>query len=490
MKGLNFLKDGLSGESPFSGLKTSFLGFDAKVTGLSTIFSAVAFVVLKFLNIVAAYPGIILIICIVGVFSSFIFFTRKDKARWFLLSVSVVMLLLLAWFGRRNRIAEQKASESELLADATDAGVSWFTDPSLFRYVHDSLSWFIPAVQNDEMVYVLVPSKISPQAVGRNAMDFRRHQKDSLDKEMWMIYTYQKVIAQTLQGEYNLVGIYKPHMKDGYEFKRCKLLPESVAITIKGAALLKTDVLAAKRLFEKADSMNNPAATQQIALMYSDGIGMTPDREIAKKVAKRAAIGGSRMARLLYGRLVLLDSTYSNYDKTVAEEMLKRATVINTVASPAAHNYAQYANDMLSQYYWSTRRYEDAYKVTKSSIEAYPNPDVLYYNHFYNCIFTNRIDEAKSLIEEGKKEGNPNAYAMHAEMICRGLGYEKDYIQAESLNFKAIETAFKLNRPLNDFFPNMFRSMESLFEDAADSTGAAFWGRLADINYNIRVDDE
>lgn len=480
------------GNNPFSKISTSMLGINWMASGIASIFSAIGFFVLKAFHIITAYPGIFILVSLAGIIASFVFWTKNNNAiaRWVVLSVSIVLLVLTSWFKTRNEIEDDKANENELIADATDAGLSIFTDPSSMKLVQDSLSWFIPAVMEDKMMYVLIPSNISSNSVGRNAFDPQKIKEDSPNLEMRMIAPFYKMNGESMDGKYMFAGFYKPHMREGYEFKRCKVLPESVAISIKAMALINTDTRAAKRLFEKADSMNNAAAAGRLSLIYSQGIAVNRDKDQALRIAKRAAKGGSRMARLTYGRLMLLDSTYSAYDKAIAEEMLKRAAVVNTIVSKTIAGYSQNAIDLLCEYYWSTKRYEDAYQLTKRITESYLNPNVLYFNHLYNCLYTNRIKEAKSLLENGEQKGNPSAYLIHAEMFRDGLGCEKDYNKAQDLVGEAIRAAVEIKQPLKGSLPGFYDLMATVMEDASDSTGAMFWRGLADINFNPRVDDE
>lgn len=464
-------------------------GLNWMASGISSILSVISFFVLKFFHIVAAFPGVIIVLSALGIISAFAFWTRKDIARWIVFSVSIVMLALTSWNMNRNDLENAKANEMELIADATETGVSWISDPKSFKSVQDSSVWFMPAVLEDQMMYVLIPSNLSVEAVGRNAMDPKKIPADFPYPGWGVMSPFYGALGEVFEGEYVLAGFYKPQMKDGYKFKRCKVLPESVAITIRGMAFSKTDMMEAKRLWEIADSLGNPVATEQIADMYASGKCVNRDLDKAKAITKRAAIDGCRKSRLFYGKAALLDSTYSVYDKTVAENLLKRAAVISTIVSRTVSNYSQEATDFLCEYYWHTKRYEDAYQLTKQSMASYPNPNVLYVNHLYNCLYTDRIEEAKSIVEEGEQKGNPNAYIMHAEMIRQGAGYEKDFAQAESLVNKGMFTALEINQPVGSM-ANMFYFMHDLFLDAADSTGAHFWRRLAEIDYHLRVDDD
>lgn len=481
---------GIQGHNPFSRISTSVLGVNWMASGLSTIFSTISFFILKALNVVAAFPGLFILASVLGIVASFIFWSKKEVARWVVFSVSIVMLVLTSWQMNRNENENKKANQAELIADATDAGISLLTEPKIEKMVRDSISWFLPAVMEDQMMYVLIPSNLSPQAIGRNALDPKKIEVDSPGLEMRMIAPNYKVMGESLDGEYLFAGFYKPHLRDGYEFKRCKVLPESVAITIKAVALTRSDTRAAKKLFEKADSMHNAVAADQIAVMYSRGVAVNRDVEEALRITKRAANEGSRRSRLTYGRLMLLDSTYSTYDKAVAEKMLKRVALVSTVVSKTISDYSEQATDLLCEYYWSTGRYEDSYRLTKQSTESYQNPNIIYFNHLYNCIYTDRVEEAKSLIADGEKAGNPSAYAMHGEMIRRGFGYEKDYSKAQELVGEAIRAAVELRQPLHGSLPRLFDLMATVLEDASDSTGAHFWKRLAEINFNTRIDDE
>ena len=474
-----------TGQESTSKVEKTFQGIHWVASGVSLILSVIVFFVLEAFHLISAYSGVFIVISIVGIISSFIFWSKKDVARWIVLSVSFGMLCLTSWYRNRNILENKRASEAELIADATECGVSWVSDPEIMQFAHDSLSWFIPALLHDQIMYVLIPSTISPTAVAYNALDTEKYS----DSKLRMFVVNSRIIGEFVKGEYVLAGFYKPHMKDGYAFKRCKVLPEDVALTIRGKAS-GIDVMAAKRLIEKADSMGNAVAAELLADMYFEGRGVNRDRKESLKWSKKAALRGSRSGRVSYGRAVLMDSSYTAYEKSVAEDLLTRAAIINTVLSTSVVKYSHVATDMLCEYYWQTGRYKDAYQLTKQITESYFNPNILYSYHLYNCLYTGRIDEAKSLVDEGERRGISGAYAVHAEMYRNGYGFEKDYVKAERLMRKAIIVASQTDLPMKESFTEFSRGMEVLFKDAGDSKNAGFWKRLVEIDFNTGVDDE
>ena len=469
--------------------ESSISAVKGRTVGVSTLLSIIAFVLLKVYHFLEAYSSIIIYVSAALAFVSLVLAIKRERF-WYLFIVFMVLLALSGTLSKKRLAFENKATELEYLADATNSGTSLFS-PKLFTTIQESAPWFLKAAADNQMLYILIPSKLDPIAVGRNAFDPDKIRIDSPDLVMRILSPDYKLFGKEAVGEYIFAGLYKPHLKDGYSFKRCKVLDESVEITMSGiACVIYGDYLKAKHLFEKADSMQNPVAAMQLAGLYSSGMAVSRSVGTAQYFGKRSASLGCRAARVSVGWTILTDTTTSALARAQAEDYLIRASLVHSIISPSVLKNTREATDLLCEYYWSTRRFEDAYKLTRASIKKFDNPDILYYNHLYNCIYTNRLAEAKEIIARGEREGHPEAFAQHAAMLRQEIGYDKNLVEAEHLLKHAAELHPDPANPSKTMSSKAYCLLEDVYLDAADSAGAHFWHRLAQIDFKGGIDDE
>lgn len=330
---------------------------------------------------------------------------------------------------------DRKESDMELISDATNSAASFFDFKNLSE---DGREWFAPAVKNDDVKYVLVPYGITPENLGNSAFDSKLVLKDSPIGQMRMLFSIvpMPMMGDTysIKSKYYLAALYKPHLKKGNRFGRCIELPLSVNIVMMACeAINRADFDMARELLHKADSLQNGAATYLLSTMYFNGFGDYPDKEVAMQLIEKAVTRGSRAAKVTIADKILKDLTSSTIQKAKAEDYLRRAVVLGTVASLSTVDYAQYALALLQSYYTSTRRFRDAYKLTKECMMAYDNPNVKYNYHLQNCVNLGKFREARIIIEEGESQGLPACYIMHARLLSKGLGYKQDVLEAEKL---------------------------------------------------------
>ncbi len=472
-----------------SRLVTSISSAPLLTEGISFILSVLVFFLIKVRHYLTAYSDAIIIISIIAIVVSAVLWS-KHKAFRFVLFFFLPILALSAYSKNRFAKYERKASENELVADATNCGSAIFNDQGL-KMLQESYPWFMKAAQEDQILYILIPSRLSPEAIGKNALDRKKMQVDSPDLEMRMLVPQYKFGGTQTTGEYIFAGLYKPHMKDNYTFKRCKVLDESVAVTLRGMVSMAVgDYVKAKELFEKADSMKNAVATMQLSAFYASGIVVPRDIDKAIELENKAAASGSRAARVSRGMYILRDTSSTALETAEAEDYLRRAALVNSLVSSSISRYSQEATDQLCEYYWHTKRYEDAYQLTKQCTESSFNPNVLFFCHLYNCIYTNRLDEAKKIILQGEEMENPNAFILHAEMLRTGEGFDKDLPEAERLMKHALSLHPDPANGNKTASSKAYYSLEQVYLEASDSLGAHFWRRLADINFKGGVDDE
>lgn len=450
--------------------------------GVSFVLSIVAFFLIEATHFLAAHSEVIGIVCLVVFIVSG--YLRKKRRLFRLLCIgSFVCLVLCVWYKRTDYNIEKKQTDLELIADATYAGITFF-DGRYFQENVKRFDWFIPASLNDEMLYLLVPSNISLDRLGSNAFDPEKIYADSPEGFMRMYTPELTIDGKTVpQGKYVFAGLYKPHLKENHSFKRCIILPSSVAITIQGLSAWGTgDFKKAREYLEKADSLDNAVAASWLAKVYFRGLGVPKDLEKATKMQERAAALGSRRARMLEGETALADPESSALKKALAEDYLKKAATVQSIVSPDIVASSEKACYILCTYYWVTKRYKDAYRFTKSFLESFNDPNVRYYEHLYNCIYCDKMKEAEAIVAEGEKEGAALAFVVHAEMLRKGKGFKRDFIEAERL-LRYVTDSLKKD-------PSVYNYLAELYNDAADTSGSYFWKRLADIKFKTQVNDE
>lgn len=456
---------------------------------VSTILSTVAFAILKFYHFLEAYSSMIIfvsatlsLICLL--------LAAKRKKFWPFFVLFFVLLVLSGTLDKRKSVYEDKVSEQAFLAEATDCCADIFSE-KMWPTVQETAPWFLQAAKDNQILYILIPSSLDPTAVGQNAFDPEKIRLDSPILQMRLISPEYTVFGKKVARDFIIAGLYKPHLKDSYSFKRCKVLDESVEMTMCGlASMMSLDFPRAKSMFEKADSLGNATATLQLSRLYARGISVTESFEKAMQLQERAASLGNRSAKVSWCKGILVDSTSSSLERAKAEDGLLWASRVRSLFSNHILKLSRAAIEQLCEYYWTTGRFEDAYGFTRARMQGFEDPAILYPYHLYNCLYTGRLDEAKEIIAKGESEGHPGAFAAHAEMLRRGSGYDIDLLEAERLLKHASELHPDPSNPTEATSSSIYLALEKVYIEAADSAGAHFWRRLAQINFKGGVDDE
>lgn len=459
---------------------------------VSPILSVLSFVFLRLVHWIQAYPYVIVIICLVALLTVCVCASRKEKWRWAQSIASFFgMLLLLSILSscvsfRDNR----KNTQIECLSDATEGLVETLG----FQNIYETFDWLMDAVQNHKGVTMLVPIGWDVKGFCEEVFDTKKIAADYPDQEsgqhrvLWYnVYRDEEKGGYKLQSEYTLAYVYGPYLKDSYRIDGIRVHDESVNYVLEGILhMQKEEWEEAKAAFEQADLLENVAGTYYLSDWYSVGYGVDPGAEGNKGKRKgedllaKAADGGCRAARVKLGTQIMEDPGHTLVQISKAEEYLRGAAVLTSVAVPGVITEAQKALVSLNSYYNTTGKHRKAYRMSKKCYTSYNDLHVKYNAHLSNCLKRKSgkyYKEALEIIGEGEPVGEGNCYVAHAVMYMYGLGVNEDPGKAENLLRYAVDSL--------DYFP-AYKTLSELFRKE-NRDGASFFEDLYNVEFSKNV---
>ncbi len=488
-----------------------FLGLDA-LSWVDMLLSFVSFLLAYFGHLIIAFGNYIDVgLSLVLFFSIFIFLTKKrayknkqeerykNQVVWakYICIFTSVFLFLTIGAQLFDNFRKRFPSKNEMIADCTTGVVDMIIkvkhgQGGVVEYWENigevvRNGWVRDAILNDQVVLALIERN---EDIGQFVVDSYNPDKVVVKKvkrdeyrvtgHYFSIGTgwYDKIPAQ---GNKTLLFLYKPDLREDWNGEGCEVLPEHVTSTLKGAYLQdEFNWDESLPLLLKADTLGNAGASFLLAQRYERGCGQEPDFDNKRKYyLKKAADGGSRIARVLWADDVLMDRSVGRLQKAEAMELLNRVSYMNTVATPEAVDCAQGALEILSLYYSVQGKYRKAYKAARESFDIFKNPEVHYTLLLNSCINCGDYDAAKKIIKQGKRVRHPNCYVAQAFMLSKGLGGYKKNVKAaeEQLLFAADSLGYS----------EAYRVLADLYEqEGAPERDVEFWRKLCEVKFNAK----
>ena len=442
------------------------------ISSSATLISIVSYIVWLLIN--KPNAGVWLLIAILSVLlliGAFSF--RSWWGKYLLFSCTVLLAFTIGYRIYLNRTQAQETALGQLSNETMAAATIYqqvVIDPS-------SWPWFEDAVLQDEVLYLLVPSSVPPKTFQLNAIDKDVYEK-AYPNSISALFSIEEINKRLFLSDYYLAVLPSRFIKKGNTFRRCIVLPESVSLVVKALVIseAKKNFNESYRLLEKADSLGNGAASYYLSDWYSSGVGSEKRPKDAEKQLQKAIDRGTTDALYEAANKILSDTTSSIFDRVKAEDYLLKAVRRSRTESVYTNSVRRHSLLLLNDYYHSTNRLRRAYKLTKEHSTTVDG-DIKYNWHLSNCLELGKYDEALKIIEDGKKDGHPQAYIIFGKMLSEGLGVKKDFAEAEkNLRFAADS--------LNASYA--YRLLSDLFKNAgAPSSEVAFWDNL----YKINVDN-
>lgn len=395
-----------------------------------------------------------------------------------LFAAALPFLTLSLVFGYLNEKDSDRYTASAALANETISLVNSYSLKSK-SHMYD---WMPDAIISDQVIYLLVPSTVSPEVFTNSVADKDKKAKWWREHKnaIWALFAISEVGDGILyQGKYNVAVVYKPIIKKNNSLKRCIVLDESVAHVMKGSVYSSRGRWEeCYRHFEIADSLGNAAATFYLARLYTNGYGIDPKPKKGDSLLLEAARKGARPACVEMGERILNNPASSKSERYEAERYLKNAITLHETVGFADMSIHVRAVQILDDYYRRTERYKDAYRLTKNAMREIAELNVKYKLHLDNCLLNGKYAEAAKLVEEGENVGYPYAYIIHAKMLTDGIGMEQNFEEAERLYLSVSDSVSVAYRGMADLYRKMGRPEEEV----------AFWRSLYKSNYSRRVD--
>lgn len=444
---------------------------ESVLKGVSGVFSALGFIYMYGQDLIQAWSGWIFGICTLALLVS-LYLKNKVWARSLQIIV-VVFLVLFVGNLVREKIRARRYDAEEELANVT-LGFADGYGSCLQKISIGDRKLLEEAVRDEKMDYLLVPTSVSDSTLLRG---IERKQKDIIT-----VQDSYEIDKKLLKSDYYIIAVYNRNNRLKYR-QSIIVLPESVSIAMKGVTYLSSDNDWDEgfRCLRKSDSLGNAGATLLLAKWLSIGLGKEPaSKETVDSLTAAAAAKGAREACYKIGSSILESEKTSREERAKAEETLLRACTLKRVASHYDIAIAFKAIQLLNEFYLSTGRVRDAYKLTKKNYKKLPNPNVGYKLHLDNCLLRGKYSEAVAIVKEAEPKGFPYAFLVHARMAQMGLGMEKDLGEAERLYRYCADTLG---------IPMAYRELAQLYrEQEGDSPRAEFLEGLADVDFKGRVE--
>lgn len=442
---------------------------ESVLKGVSGVFSALGFIYMYGQDLIQAWSGWIFGICTLALLVS-LYLKNKVWARSLQIIV-VVFLVLFVGNLVREKIRARRYDAEEELANVTLGFADGYSN-SLREIPLKDRKWLEEAVRDEKMDYLLVPTSVSDSIFLRG-----------IARDPKIITSFKNspgIGKKQFHSDYYIIAVDKTHLKKGLKYRQSIIvLPESVSIAMKGVTYLSSDNDWDEgfRYLRKADSLGNAGATLLLAKWLSIGLGKEPaSKETVDSLTAAAAAKGAREACYKIGSSILDSEKTSREERAKAEEALLRACTIKRVASHYDIAIAFKAIQLLNEFYLSTGRVRDAYKLTKKNYKEFPNPNVGYKLHLDNCLLRGKYSEAVAIVKEAEPKGFPYAFLVHARMAQMALYHG----EAEELYRYCADTLG---------IPMAYRELAQLYrEQEGDSPRAEFLEGLADVEFKGRVE--
>lgn len=444
--------------------------FPSIINAVSSIVSALSFVLLYVFHIIAAYNTIIMFFCLIVIILCSQFKNAWTKG---LLFFAAILLFLSVVSRNISRIETKRIENSELISDATSSIGNFIIERNEL--------WIKEALNKSTFNIVLIPSSL-------DINKFFSHASEILDDPSIINKNYHLYVlnySTDTQKMMRLLEKYVVAITDFEEIKSinkkdfCICLPCSSIEVINGLIEMQTGrYQSAREHFEKADSLGNASGTYYLSKWYGSGYNCTPNEEKQNVYLKKAADNGSRIARVEWGEKVLESISSTGYERGVAEDLLQRASRLRTMVTSYTATTTNSALEVLNSYYRYLGYYKKAYKTTSTSYNLFKDKTILYNSHLNNCISLGKYGEALKIIKEGEQDRDPYCYFVHAGLLINGEGLERNYHRAEQLLRFAADT---LNYSL------AYRGLSDLYEKT-NRPGADFWEGLFEVGFDNKVD--
>ena len=443
----------------------------------STALGILSFFLLRFMHFVTAYAGYIIIASLISIVLS-ICFWKKTRASHWVAPFAFALLILSIYETNKSIQYKFQERENELIADATECAVYGYD-----TYSPSDKDWLTRAVLEDQLVYLLIPAKQKYQTILLDAYDERLVDRDAEGNLYYRMMAPQAELENLIyESRYYLLALYRPFIKAGYAWDGYRVLPESVSMTMRGyVSQLSSKFDEAKGYYQQADSLSNSTATAYLSMWYSTGFGVPPNEPKADSLMVRAANNGCRAARLQLGTSLLSDKTTTALQRAKAEDYLKRAAFLHSVATNRIALESEQAAIRLNSYFRMTGRYYDAYYLSKKCSSLFSNPNIRYGVHLDNCLSLGKRKEAMALIKEGEGLRYPNSYLAHAEVYMRGEWVNQNLAEAERLLRYAADSLGAYSA---------YSRLASIYMTKGDKRSAYLWQRMYHSHFNTSFEDE
>lgn len=439
------------------------------ISGVSTLFSALSFIVMYINHFMTAYSLIIILICFITIILCLIIHKQWMDSLLIFASFLLFLSLLSNCFAK---IESHKAEERELISDVTYCIAEQFKNKNE--------DWVYDAINRGNLYFVLIPSS-------KNIKQFLYDINENLNSIGYFRLQYNVCLLLAEMQSKIIYGKYLILMTDLSEIellnkRHCywTVLPHScLEVALGQIDMNNHNYQSAKEHYFRADSLGNATGTYLLSKWYATGYNMYPDENKESELLKKAASRGSRAARMDWGKKTLISISATEWERGEAEDYLLRSSRIRMVAYKYTIDVARESVKILDEYYRTEDRFRDAYNLTKKSHRYFQDDMIKYNNHLDNCLSMGRYDEALDIVIEGEKKNYPYCFFTHAIMIMNGLGTYRDYSKAEHLlRFAADSLNYRLS----------YRGLADLYRKT-NRSGVDFWEDLYDANFDNRIEE-
>lgn len=440
------------------------------IGGVSTLFSALSFIVMYINHFMTAYSLIIILICFITIILCLLIHRQWMNSLLIFASTLLLLSLLSNCFAK---IESHKTEEEELISDVTYCIVEQFKNKNK--------DWVYDAINHDSLNFILIPSS-------KDVKQFLYDINENLASIGYLGVQYNVCLLFAEMQSKIICGKYLILMTDLSEIELLNnqhsywtVLPHSCLEAVLGQIDMNNhNYQSAKEHYFMADKLGNATGTYFLAKWYATGYNMCPDNNKEDELLKKAASNGSRAARMDWGKKTLISLRATEWERGEAEDYLLRSSRIKTVIYKYIVDVARESVKVLDEYYRAEYRFRDAYNLTKKNYRYFQDDEIKYNNHIDNCLSMGRYDEALDIVTEGEKVNHPYCFFTHAIMLMNGMGMHRDYSKAEHLlRFAADSLNYRLS----------YKGLADLYR-ITNRSGVDFWEGLYEANFDNRIEEQ